>query len=169
MIGKNLIILILSFVIVFAAGGVVESVRTRVAKPATPDSWLGAQLGLSQQQRDQMHKIFADAMKTSGSRADQRRELQKQRDDAIRALVPADKQTMYDKILADYTAQTAAMDQKRREVFQQAQAEIKATVLTPVQAKKFDELVRNREGRPRWGGPSTAPLSAGPTTEPAVN
>jgi Spy/CpxP family protein refolding chaperone len=116
-----------------------------------------------------MHKIFADAMKNSGNRQDQRHELQKERDDAIRALVPTDKQTMYDKILADYAAQTAAMDQKHREVFQQAQAEIKATVLTPSQAAKFDELVRNREGHPHWGGPSTAPLSAGPTTEPAVN
>jgi Spy/CpxP family protein refolding chaperone len=168
MIGKNLIILILAFAVVFAAGGVVENVRKRVEKPATPDSWLGSQLGLSQQQRDQMHKIFSDAMKNSGGRTDQRHELQKQRDDAIRALVPANKQAMYDQVLADYAAQVSTMDQKRREVFQQAQAEIKATVLTPEQAAKFDDLVRNREGR-RWGGPSTAPLSAAPTTEPTAN
>jgi Spy/CpxP family protein refolding chaperone len=174
MIGKNLIILILAFAVVFAAGGVVENVRKRVEKPATPDSWLGFQLGLSQQQRDQMRKIFADAMKQSGG-ADQRHELQRQRDDAIRALVPAGKQALYDQVLADYAANLAAMDQKRREVFQQAQHEIEATVLSPEQATKFEELVGKREGHHHGpgdgfgGGPSTAPLNTGPTTEPAAN
>lgn len=165
MIGKNLIIIILAFVVVFAAGGVVENVRKRVEKP-TNDSWFAHQLNLSQEQSDQIKKIFADARNT-GMHFDQRHELQKERDDSVRALIPADRQSQFDQILADYTAKTTAAEQTRRQVMRDAQIKIEQTVLTPEQAAKFEDMLKQRAGDRRWG-PSSQPLSALPTTQPAA-
>jgi Spy/CpxP family protein refolding chaperone len=175
MIGKNLLILILAFLTVFGAGVVVEHVWRHVADTDHHDSFLKYQLNLTQQQTDQMRKIFDDAMSHSRETFDaRRRDLVKERDDAIRALIPATNQQHLDQILADFTTKMGQLDSDRRLVFVAAHDRIKREVLTADQAVKFDELTKQHEEQRQQnghhhGGPMSQPsdMSPAPTTQPS--
>jgi Spy/CpxP family protein refolding chaperone len=98
---------------------------------------------------------------------DRRKSIQKQRDEAIRQLVPLEKQAELDKITEGYTRQMAEMAEQRHQAFAAAVEKTKA-ILTPEQRKKYDEvLARKSEGRRagghEWGrGSATAPASDDP-------
>ncbi|HZZ41480.1 MAG TPA: Spy/CpxP family protein refolding chaperone [Tepidisphaeraceae bacterium] len=158
---KTRTILALAFVLVFAAGAVVGMVRQRVGfgphGPEPRGSFLTKELNLTPAQQEQMRKIWAEQGPTSGrdrEHWDRRREFQKQRDEAIKALLNDDQKAKYDSIQKDYTDHIADLQKERQVAFQQAVEKTKK-ILTPEQSAKYDEFLKRRSegGGPGNGGP----------------
>lgn len=162
---KTKIILAVTFLLVFAAGAVVGTVRQRVAVgPHGPDdrgSWITKELGLNPEQRDQMRRIWSEQGPSGGrdrEHWDKRREYQHQRDDAIKALLTDEQRAKYDAIQKEYADHVADLGKERQAAFQQAVERTKA-ILTPQQAEKYETILKKRpEGGPGGpGGPGGGP------------
>lgn len=160
---KTKIILAVTFLLVFAAGAVVGTVRPLVVPgghhggPGEPRSWFARELGLTPEQQDQMHRIWAEQAPGTRERdhGDRRREFQRQRDDAIKAMLTDEQRGKYDAIQKEYADHLTDLAKERQAAFQQAVERTKA-ILTPQQVEKYDALLKKRnEGGP--GGPGGGP------------
>ncbi|HOD81782.1 MAG: hypothetical protein BWX88_03051 [Planctomycetes bacterium ADurb.Bin126] len=173
---KTRLILAVAFVLVFAAGGSLGLVLAR--KPAPPErgpgSWLTQELNLSAEQREQMKKIWSEAMGEGFRRdSEQRRSFSQQRDQQIRDLMTSEQQAKYDAIQQEYAKHLEELSQQRKARFEEAVARTKK-ILTPQQVVKYEEMLKQREHGP--GGPGgfrprhrpTRPSSSRPSTEPAT-
>ncbi|MEX0775570.1 MAG: Spy/CpxP family protein refolding chaperone [Phycisphaeraceae bacterium] len=152
------------FVVTFAAGAALSLTLSQWQDPPPVQaggSWLTRELDLTPQQQEQMSKIW-DAV-GRGRDDDQRRDLQRQRDQAIRDLVPPERQEEMTRILEIYAEQTAELSKQRRAVFDQAVEQTKA-ILTDAQRTKYEELMarrhERRRGTDRRGGATTQPAEA---------
>jgi len=168
---KIRIAVILGFALAFAAGasvGMLASwpVEASASKPGRgPD--LAAQLGLTSQQRTEMHAIWSDFVAGRDKEfRDRKRALWQEKDEAIEGLLTDDQRAEYDAICADCDRRMRDMDEKWQEVIQQAVERTRA-ILTPEQVKKYDEF---RAGKQIWrtrkgGGDSYGPsrFSTGPS------
>lgn len=185
MMSKTSIALILAFAAVFGAGTLVGTARHggRQTEPTPPESsdgsegrgggggasWLSRELGLSPEQRDQMRQIWSELMNANRATNawEQRREIQRQREQAVREMLGADQQQKFDQINEEYDQKLAELGESQRDAFRQA-VERTRQILTPEQAAKYDEFLkrRGRGGGPRPFGKSssTAPT---PATEPS--
>jgi Spy/CpxP family protein refolding chaperone len=152
------IILAVTFVLVFAAGAVVGMVRQRVVigthPPGPRGSVLTKERNLTPDQQEQMRRIWSDLGPASGRDReywDKRRELQRQRDDAILALLTDEQKVKYDAIQKEYGARAAELSKERQAAFQQAVDRTKA-ILTPEQAAKYETFLNKRhaDGGPPW-------------------
>lgn len=113
-------------------------------------------LGLSEQQREQFQKIWSE----TGNRSDQedrRRQLRKQRDEVIASLVPTSQRAAYDAAQKNFADAMAAMDEEVKKNIQNA-VDRTHQILTPEQAKKYDEML----ARNPWGRPGREPGHGGP-------
>jgi len=168
-------ILIASFIVTFAAGVaaglLVGHLRHRPPMP----SWLGAELNLTSQQREQMHKIWSEVMgSTMRQGFEQRRALRQERDQAIVGLLTAEQKTRYDAILKDYARKEGELSEQGKQAFEEAIRRTKE-ILTPEQAAKYEELMQKQRergfGPPHGGRMGTPPGSPpgpppGPPLEP---
>lgn len=147
------IILIVCFVVAFAAGVAVGIVLSRRPAGERRGSWLGRELDLSKEQREQMLKIWSGAMdKLRRDHRDQRRKNREARDAALQALLTAEKKKRYEKIRSDYEAKSAALSEARRKSFEDAVRRTKE-ILTEEQRKRYEEILKKRPPhRRRWGG-----------------
>ena len=144
---KAKVLLIAAFVVTFAAGGAAGLLMSGPGPRRHGPSWLTAELGLTEQQREKMHEIWSEAMRAEGSdRWERRRALAENRDEAITALLTEAQRERYDGILSDYEAKLDAFAQERQRAFEQAVERTKQ-ILTPEQAAKYDELLKNRPKR----------------------
>src|SRR5580700_4572353 len=118
MIGKNLLVLILAFVTVFAAGAVLERVRTDASTSHKPTgSWLDYQLNLTPEQSAKIKAIFANSGPNVTNAFDARRQLEKQREQAIDELLTTEQLVKYQKIQADYHAKSEDLRKTGMEQF----------------------------------------------------
>src|SRR5437868_5871339 len=109
------LVVLLGFLISFAAGLTVGiQARPHFAAPPTTrpsagPGWLVGQLNLDPQQREQLEKIWARVAHRGGHEQDERRrQLSRERDEAIAALIqPADK-AKYDQVMKNYSEQREA-------------------------------------------------------------
>jgi Spy/CpxP family protein refolding chaperone len=167
---KIKVLLMVAFVAVFAAGGAVGlSVSRAHHRPHGP-SWLAAELGLSDAQREQMHQIWSETMSNVfRNRWEQRRAIAEERDQAILDLLTDEQRTRYDAILEEYARKRKEMEAQREEAFKQAVERTKQ-ILTPEQAAKYEELLKkrpergpgDRRGRGDRRGPPPGPWSGKP-------
>ena len=67
--------------------------------------------------------------------------LQKEREDAVKALLTQEQAARYEEVRQEYARKSAALSQERRKVFQEAVERTKL-LLTESQRKKYDELLR---------------------------
>ncbi|MFO8013910.1 MAG: hypothetical protein R6X20_11475 [Phycisphaerae bacterium] len=165
---KIKVLLVVAFVAVFAAGGAVGLSVSRARHRPHGPSWLAAELGLSDAQRDEMHRIWSETMSESfRTRWEQRRAIAEERDQAILDLLTDEQRTRYDAILETYARQRQEMEAQREEAFKQAVERTKQ-ILTPEQAARYEELLKKRPKRgpgdrrgrgdrrgpppPHWGG-----------------
>lgn len=172
---KAKIIIGVAFVVTFLAGIAAGIAFKPMPPPPSPGSWLERELNLSKEQSAQMKAIWTDVMRDSGRQQsmDKRREYQKERDEAVRALVAEDKKTAYDAILQEYTRKTTEMSKEREKAFQEAVERTKK-ILNDEQRKKYEELMKNRFDRDRHrpggpggrGGPGGPGRDAGKPAEP---
>lgn len=174
-------IVIVGFLLALAAG-FAAGWTGRQHAPAPPPprgdrgSWLAAELNLTPQQRQQMDQIWSElAQRGDRDRGSKRDELRRQRDEAILNLVPAEKRSEYDRILADYRAASDALESQWRAGFQQAVQRTRE-LLNEQQRARYDQIMarhaeqRGRSG-PGWGPErgwrSRRGDSPAPTTAPA--
>ncbi len=176
---KTRLVLTAAFVLVFAAGGSLGLVLARRPAPHErgPGSWLTQELNLNAEQREQMKKIWSEAM-GDGFRRDgeQRRSFSQQRDQQIRDLMTPEQQAKYDAIQQEYAKHLEELSQQRKARFEEAVARTKK-ILTPQQVVKYEEMLKQREHGPGGpGGPGgfrprhrpTRPSPSRPSTEPAT-
>ena len=161
-------ILIAAFLATFAAGGVTGLLVAHLYQRPHVPSWLGTELNLTSQQREQIHTIWSEVMSTTArQRGEQRDALRRERDQKIKALMTAEQQAKYEAILAEFSRQDAERSEQRKQAFEEAVHRTKE-ILTPEQAAKYDELMtKQRErglGPPR--GSRRSPPPAGPPGPP---
>lgn len=144
------------FVVAFAAG-LIGGVQLRRALPPHPPSgpgpatrmgrhgWLAAELGLTAQQQEQMTRIWSDvARRGRGEHEERRRQLRKERDDAIAALIRQEDRAAYEQILKTYSDRMAALEQETRAAFQEAVEKTKQ-ILTPQQREKYEAILKRNQ------------------------
>jgi Spy/CpxP family protein refolding chaperone len=143
-------VVITGFLIAFAAGLVVGTrvhpkVETPATRPVHRGGWLASDLNLTPQQQEEMKRIWSDT--ASGDRQgrdERRRDLARQRDEAIKAIVrPEDKQR-YEEILRTYDTDSAALAREGRADFQKAVERTKQ-ILTPDQRARYEEFLRRHD------------------------
>jgi Spy/CpxP family protein refolding chaperone len=168
---KTKLILVVALLLAFAAGvslGLFLS-RPGQAAPAGRQSYLEAELKLSPEQRDQMRKIWSEAMSATSrqQQAERRSALAAQLDQKIAALIPASGQEQYRLAQQEYNRQMDQLSQERKRAFDEAVARTNK-ILTPEQAAKYGELMkRQREhggGAFRGGHRHAATAASQPAT-----
>ena len=154
---KTKILLVLVFLVTFAAGAVAGRLSAQSGHRPPGRSFLAAELNLTSEQREQMHNIWSEVMGEGGRRQwEQRRLLGQERDQAIAALMTPEQKPQYDKILQDYARKVEELSQERKKAFDQAVERTKQ-ILTPEQAAKYEELLKKAPDRGGFGGPPGAP------------
>ncbi len=151
-------ILIIAFLIVFAAGLMVGMVRGRSTATSSitstrPDraSFLTAQLSLTSDQEEKIHKIWSEVMKNGPAGGQHMGELDKERDGAIRAMLSEDQKAKYDQIVQDYRAKAEAVHSEMHKRIDEAERRTRE-ILTDSQRVKFDEITKERHSHPHEGG-----------------
>ena len=131
---------------------------------------LARELNLSDAQREQMRKIWSEAMQGAGREHGEKiRALQKERDDAVIALLSPEQKQTYEKIQADYREKMDAMNNEREKAFTRAVAETNE-ILDTTQRVKYAEIRKRRQERGGgWGrrGASTTQATTRATTQSA--
>jgi len=110
-------------------------------------------LNLTGAQKEQMKEIWSAVMSREGRKAAwaRRLALKQKRDEAIEALLTDEQRVRYDAILAEHDRAMEDMHQEGRRRIEEAVERTRA-ILTPEQAKKYDEIRTNRRGGPFPGG-----------------
>ncbi len=169
---KTKVILIVSFVLVFAAGAALGVLLARPEKrPPHPSSWLAAELNLSAEQRKQMEAVWSEAMGATFARhGEKRAAVVQERDQAIQALLSEAQQAQYQAIQQDYTRKMNELSQERKRVFDDAVERTKR-ILTPEQATKYEELMKRHRERGMGPGPGgfRGRRRPPPATEPTTS
>jgi hypothetical protein len=165
--GRSKYILVLTMMLVFAAGLVVGQLWARLpvlkATPPPADgkpSW-AHDLGLSAEQQKQMDAIWGETRQKIGQTFEQRRNIDKQRDEAIQSLLNEPQKPAYEKIQSEHRQQRAELDKERGQIIKQAEERSRA-LLTDEQKKRWDAMPRG----PR-GGPPRPSGSTNPSTRPS--
>ncbi|HYO09338.1 MAG TPA: Spy/CpxP family protein refolding chaperone [Tepidisphaeraceae bacterium] len=144
--------------------------------------WLVSELNLTPEQAQAMEKIWSETARRGRSEMDdRRRQLRKERDEAIANLVPPADKPRYDQVLKNYQDQQQAMEKETRGNFDKAVALTKE-LLTPEQRAKYEELLskhqfrgpggpggpdRDRGGSDRDRNHDLGERRSGPPTQPA--
>jgi Spy/CpxP family protein refolding chaperone len=151
--------------LVFGAGLIVGKITAQapvVAKESAPTtkpttrperspSWLHDQLRLTAEQRTQMDTIWNEVRQASGKSWDKRRELEKERDQALLSLLTPEQKAQHEAILEANRVKRAELDKDRDALVASANEKSKA-LLNDEQKKKWDELKKDMRGDGR-GGP----------------
>ncbi|HUT56443.1 MAG TPA: hypothetical protein VNA25_01060 [Phycisphaerae bacterium] len=164
-------ILMAAFLATFAAGAVTGLLVAHLSQRPHVPSWLGAELDLTSQQREQIRNIWSAVMSaTARQRGEQRDALRLERDQKIKALLTAEQQASYEAILTEFSRKEAEMSEQRKQAFEEAVNRTKE-ILTPEQAAKYDELMKKQRERgfgPPHGG-RRGPPPDGPPSPPPDN
>ena len=156
---KVKLIMLLALVFALGAGAVAGYVgATRLPPhagehgPGAPgnhdrETDLARELNLTDAQREQMRKIWSDAMQGAGrEHMDKMRSLQRERDDAVIALLTPEQKQSYDKLQSDYRDKMDAMGRDREKAFAKAVEETNQ-ILDPQQQQKYAEIRKRRSER----------------------
>lgn len=161
---------LLGFALAFAAGtsvGLLVSLpQPAEADPPRRSHDFARQLGLSDQQRDEMRRIWGETVmgKDRGFR-DAKRQIWQEKDKAVEALLTDEQREQYDAILAECDLRLEEMDAQWQKVIDEAVEKTKA-ILTPEQIKKYEQFRAARRGRHSRGGRGRGPRGPGDQGKP---
>lgn len=143
------VILFVSFLLTFVAGTSLGLLTSWPKSRSPHRSRLWRELNLSEEQRNQMREIWSEVM---GSRREKRRTLARERDEDIVALLTDEQRPQYEQIVREYKKKMDELSQERQRRIQEAVERTKQ-ILTPEQARKYEELRKQRreKGRRRRG------------------
>jgi Spy/CpxP family protein refolding chaperone len=152
-------ILTIAFLLAMGAGVAVGMLSARYPQTHGPKSWLGDELNLSSDQREQMRAIWQDASKNRSRDWERRRTLEREKSEAIVALLTEEQKSQYDEINRHF-AQKMQEHQQQRELAMQDAIERTKQILTPQQRERYEQIMqekrekreRDRENR----GPATS-------------
>jgi Spy/CpxP family protein refolding chaperone len=154
------VIFVLCFLTAFAAG-VSGTLMYQRWQNYDQDGWL-KDLHLSQDQREKIKVIWTEAMKDHNysSQREKREALQKERDEALAALVTPEQKERFDEIQHTYRAKVDALSAEAKKVRDDAYEKTKA-VLTEPQRVIYEELRKKRqESRNKSRGEAATATSA---------
>jgi len=149
---RTRLLLTVCFCAAFAAGVAAGLAWPRRHGRPPRGSLIANELGLTAKQREQMRRIWSEAMDAlRGQHSKQRRELREARDAAVVGLLTEEQKERYHKILSDYEADMEAIGKARKAAFEDAVKRTKE-ILTEPQRKKYEEMLKKRSsGRRHWG------------------
>jgi Spy/CpxP family protein refolding chaperone len=131
------------------AGGLLlarlPAAQGRHLTSATSASPLGAELGLTAKQAEEMRRIWEGVRDTAQQCFDDGRRLQKDRDDALVALLTDEQKEKFEKISNEYAERFAELNRRRDAEFRSAVRQTRQ-VLTESQWQKYEQILRNRVG-----------------------
>src|SRR5437763_1451776 len=166
----NLLILFCA-IVVFAAGALVGMVGQRaVARPNTDPSpritvgrsRITEELSLTPDQREKIQAIWSVAVVKAGPPpTDRVRALEKEREQAILALLTDDQKARYNQTIADFRQKLDTLHQPARAAFTEAEEQTKP-LLDSTQRAKYEEILKRRPHR------RNSPVPLGPTTVPSA-
>lgn len=162
MMHSNLV-LASTVVIVLGAGMAVGRLTARLPldrPPVDQRSWLDDQLDLRPDQREQMDAIWKQAWPQMEKTFEARRDLEKQRDQAVMALLDPKQQVAYQKTIDEFRAKRDELFKERNKLMQDANAQSRA-LLDEDQQKVWDVLTKQM--RDRHGMHSTTVPTSGTT------
>lgn len=146
----------------FVLGRLTSHVRTASPHEHGNPSWIAEQLNLSAAQKQQMDALWAETRLKIDQSSDRRRQMDRQRDAEIQAMLSDEQRTAFQKIMNGYHGQRADADKQRESVIHDAEARSRA-LLDETQQKKWDELAKDmhsHRGPHRPGGsPDTRPAT----------
>jgi Spy/CpxP family protein refolding chaperone len=159
------ITLCIAFVLTLGAGMVLGDVwmhwQIRSGKGEAHRDWIAEQLALTPQQRQQMDDIWAKAGQQISKTWDLRRQLDRDRDQAIVALLSDQQKAQYDALLRDFRAKRSELDKQRDQLRHDAEAQSRA-LLDPNQQRVWDTLQQSHDHH----GPHGPWPASSPTTMP---
>ncbi|MCL2641079.1 MAG: Spy/CpxP family protein refolding chaperone, partial [Phycisphaerales bacterium] len=134
-------------------GGVVPERRGGQRPPPPQRPPLTEALSLTPAQNEQLRVIWSDWDPSRQTRSERHPQFQKERDDAIQALLSDSQKAAFDDIQKKYRQLLDQLDEERRQAFQVAVDKTKA-ILNDEQRAKYDDILKNAPpGRgPRGGG-----------------
>ena len=149
------LVLVLSLVLTFAAGVALGFLAPRAPggghRPRSPSSWLGDELKLSPEQREEMRAIWSEVVGSlHGSQREERRLIAERRDAAIVGLLSDDQKVEYERILTEYEAAQEQLSADRRAAFERAVERTKQ-ILTAEQRVLYEEKLKSFPARDREG------------------
>jgi hypothetical protein len=150
---KLMVLLFAAFVLALAAG--VSGGMLLARLPATHQdvgdiasasaSPLGTELGLAPQQSEDMRRVWEGVRETAQQCYEDGRRLQKDRDDALVALLSDEQKVKFEKISREFAEQFAELNRKRDRDFEKAVQQTKR-ILTDSQWQKYERILRSRVG-----------------------
>ena len=139
---------------------------TSAAHPSAPMPPGGAptplveELQLTPDQQDKMRTIWEGTRDQVHDCFDVAERLQKERDEAVAAIMTPEQKAQFEKIAKDYANRYSSLERKREETFEIAVEETRK-LLTEEQRKKYDAVLSRRVGpRPPGHGPMSSPPPA---------
>ena len=144
---KTKLIILISFIVAFAAGISVGLVVGRTGMTPRRRSILARELNLTPEQRDQMQKIWAETMEPIRRlQHEQRQKLQEEREEAILNLLSLEQREQFEKINEAHSLSMEKLAQHRKALFDEAQEKTKK-ILSEDQQKKYEEILKDRGPR----------------------
>jgi uncharacterized membrane protein len=161
------LVVIFGFMLAFVAGLIVGVNRPqRIASTNAPgpttrqnrESELDALLNLRPEQKAELKKIWSEmAERGRKQHEDRRRDLRRQRDEKLEALLSPQQKATTQQVRQEYDEQNRALDREMRANFQKSVEATKA-VLDPDQRVKYEEWLEKRQ----WGRGPRGPGGGGP-------
>jgi Spy/CpxP family protein refolding chaperone len=155
-------VLTIAFVLAMGAGVAVGMLSARLPQTHQPRSWLGDELNLSPEQREQMRAIWQDVSKSRGRDWERRRALEKERNEAIVSLLNEEQKAKHDEINRQF-AQKMQEQQQQREAAVQEAIERTKQMLTPQQREHYEQIMQEKREKKERGreqrdnrGPATS-------------
>jgi Spy/CpxP family protein refolding chaperone len=160
------LVVIFGFLLAFVAGLIVgvnrpQPVASISSAPVggpqsrpSRESELDTLLNLRPEQKAELKKIWSEmADRGRKQHEDQRRDLRRQRDEKVQALLTPEQKSSFEQIHKDYDDQNRALESEMRANFQKAVEATKA-LLDPDQRAKYEEWLSKRQWDrgPRGGG-----------------
>ena len=153
---RTRILVVVSFVVAFAAGLVLGAALGHTAAPPPSRPFLGDQLKLTPDQQQKMGEIWSSTMqnwfRTYGER---RHALQAQRDQLIGEMLTPVQQMQHDVIIQEYEKGVSELAQEGGKAREEAKKRT-MELLTESQRKQFEEILRQGEEH-GWGPPGRGP------------
>jgi hypothetical protein len=135
-------------ILALGAGVVTGTLGARVSgeTPVASAASLSAELGLSPQQHDQMQQIWESVSTTAHQCQQQAQQLQKQRDDAIFALLSDEQKSRYTQVTIECAGRISALASQRDKAFATAVEQTKS-MLNGSQRQVYEQLIQDRLGQ----------------------
>jgi Spy/CpxP family protein refolding chaperone len=169
---KQILLVFFVFVVALGSGILLGMGVARTPRGPEGSSYIEQELKLTPQQREQMRGIWQGVLRQAGQHSwERRRELSKQREEAVMALLTPEQRKQYDALQEQYNQGLAVVSKEREAAYKMAVEKTKA-MLTSAQAARYDEILAKGFHGP-WRGPGGAssrpgePPASRPATEPA--